>query len=494
LNGAGTVPSVAVPARLSVRDDFENSFWPRTVAVGGWVTLLMVVAGMVYAFGFAAPQHRLPIGAMVMLAGCFGAATLWLVSRERARGSGWMETSMLCWAILTIVAVAIMAALDGGAGSPLALVLLLPTVFASLAYSLRRVMLTAALAELAFLALTFIGSPGTGFCLVFCATLAATAVMAVWQARFHQSWRQQLALSSCTDPLTGLLNRRGLDRAADNAFRDLWHHRRAVTLLIIDLDLFKAYNDTYGHQAGDGLLCWVADRLTEAVGAAGTVARLGGDEFAVLLPSLDGERAEPVVNRVRQALDERAAHCLGRATAPTQGITFDELYRACDSDLYEGKLMRPAEAAADPSPVAFERHRRQPPFSPGAILAGITEAFFVLDEEWCFAYINKPAAQMLDHAPHELLGHSIWDALPETTESKFEEVYRGVVESGSSERFTAYYGPLDTTFSVKASPVPGGISVYFHDVGAEDNAGNPEEGEHRGHAGISSSARAQFAS
>jgi diguanylate cyclase (GGDEF)-like protein len=308
-----------------LHEESENGFWLRTGAVGGWVTLLMVMAGAIYTLAFAAPEHRLAIGALVALAGCFGAAALWVVSWERVSAAGWMETLLLCWSLLTIGTVAVMAALDGGTASPLALVLLLPTVFASLAYSLRRVIVTAALAEVAFLALT----------------LAATAVMAVWQARFHQAWRRQLALSSCTDPLTGLLNRRGLCRASDLAFGDLRRHQRAVTLLIIDLDLFKAYNDTHGHQAGDELLCWVAAQLTKAVRDGDTVARLGGDEFAVLLPGLDRAGAEPVVNGIRQALNERATYCLGRATAPKEGLTFDELYRAGDVDLYQGKLLRP---------------------------------------------------------------------------------------------------------------------------------------------------------
>ena len=481
---------MAVPAHLSVHDESENGFWLRTGAVGGWVTLSMVVAGTIYTLAFAAPEHRLGIGATVALTGCLGATALWVISWDRMSTSGRVEAVLLCWSLLTIGAVTGMAALDGGAVSPLALVLLLPTVFSSLAYSLGRVMLIAAVAELAFLALIFVGSPGAGFCLVFCASLAATAAMSVWQARFHQAWRRRLALSSCTDPLTGLLNRRGLDRASDAAFEDLWRRRQAVTLLIIDLDLFKAYNDTHGHQAGDGLLCWVAERLKESVGPGDAVARLGGDEFAVLLPGLSRDQAEPVVNRIHRALEGRAAHCLGRATAPKQGLTFDELYRACDSDLYQCKLLRLAEPADDSPQAIFEHRRHQQPFSADAILAGITEAFFVLDEGWCFAYVNEAASDLLGHAPHKLLGHSIWDVFPDAVGSKFEEAYRRVAESGGSERFIAHYPPLGITFSVKASAVPGGVSVYFHDVGGDGE----REDERWEYAGSSAFDKSKLAS
>ena len=88
-----------------------------------------------------------------------------------------------------------------------------------------------------------------------------------------------------------MLNRRGFDSASHAAFSGLARQNRPVTLMIIDLDLFKAYNDLHGHQAGDELLRWVAERLSEAVRPTDAVARLGGDEFAVLLP--DTKRPKP---------------------------------------------------------------------------------------------------------------------------------------------------------------------------------------------------------
>jgi diguanylate cyclase (GGDEF)-like protein/PAS domain S-box-containing protein len=434
-------------------DDSEARFWLSTVAVGGWVTILMVVAGMTYAIAFAAGEHRLGIVVLVALTGGLGALALWVVPWRRLIDSSWMEALLLWWSTLTIATVTLMAALDGGAGSPVALTLLLPVVFASLAYSLFRVVLIAALAEIAFMALTVVGSPGAGYTLIFCSVVAGTALMAVRQAGFHAAWREQLARSSRTDALTGLLNRRGLAQASDAAFSDLSRHRRTVTLLIIDLDLFKTYNDTHGHLAGDELLRWTAAQLTDAVRPSDAVARLGGDEFAVLLPDADRDTVESVLTRIREALEPRVDHCVGWAGAPEDGVTFDELYRVGDANLYQRKVMR----------------RR--PFSADAILAGITEAFFVLDKSWRFAYVNQAAAQMVGHAPHELLGHRIWDIFPEAVGSKFDRVYHQVATTGRPERFTEFHAPLETTFSVVASPLPGGISVYFHDVSEEGEAG-----------------------
>jgi diguanylate cyclase (GGDEF)-like protein len=167
--------------------------------------------------------------------------------------------------------------------------------------------------------------------------------MALWQGKNHDGWRRELARSSTTDPLTHLLNRRGFAMASERAFAALTRHGRPVTLVVIDLDYLKAYNDRHGHQAGDELLCWVGGRLTSAVRGGDAVARLGGDEFAVLLPETTPADAEPVIARLSETIGERAPHCLGVATAPGEGSSFDALYRNADAQLYERKLLRPQQ-------------------------------------------------------------------------------------------------------------------------------------------------------
>jgi diguanylate cyclase (GGDEF)-like protein len=320
-------------------EDSETRFWLRTVAVGGWVTLLMCAAGIFYVLSFAEARHRPGLLALVALTSVLGAVVLWVVPWRRVIASPWREAALFTWAALTIGAIAALAVLDGGANSPIALALVLPAVFSSLALSLRRVALIGILAELTFLGLALISSPGAGDVLVFCAVLAGTTAMAVGQAGLHEEWRSQLARSSRTDPLTGLLNRRGL-AAATSGFEKLMHGERQVTLLLLDLDLFKAYNDTHGHQAGDELLCWVAAQLGALARPSDVVARLGGDEFALLLPDTDRASADQVISELRNSLASRIPCCLGRATAPEDGISFDELYRICDTALYRRKLLR----------------------------------------------------------------------------------------------------------------------------------------------------------
>jgi len=103
----------------------------------------------------------------------------------------------------------------------------------------------------------------------------------------------ELESLSVTDELTGAMNRRGFDMQLRKAMAQSKRLRqdrvesRGGVVLMIDLDRFKAVNDTYGHAAGDELLRLVAGVLTRDVRESDTVSRLGGDEFAVLMPDLD---------------------------------------------------------------------------------------------------------------------------------------------------------------------------------------------------------------
>jgi diguanylate cyclase (GGDEF)-like protein len=321
-------------------EDFETRYWLRTAAAGSWVTLLMSVAGFGYAILFASRSHRLGLVLMTTLVALSGLLAQLVIPWRRIVASRWRERAFLLWGVLSVGMVWVLTLLDGGGESPLELALFLPVVFASLSFPLRNLVALAILAEFAFLTLALGGGFEGGYILVFCAALAGTATLALWQAKIHDGWRRELARSSTTDPLTHLLNRRGFAMASERAFAALYRKGRPVTIAVIDLDYLKAYNDANGHHAGDDLLCWVGDRLSESVRAGDAVARLGGDEFAVLLPDTSAAAAEPVVARLSDALAERAPHCLGMASAPGEGMSFDALYRSADAALYERKLLR----------------------------------------------------------------------------------------------------------------------------------------------------------
>ncbi|MFT3965928.1 MAG: EAL domain-containing protein [Sphingobium sp.] len=149
------------------------------------------------------------------------------------------------------------------------------------------------------------------------------------------------------DALTGLANRVQMQATLEQALAGQTGRQGDCALFLLDLDRFKAVNDTMGHPAGDALLRQVAQRLTRTVGEAGTVGRLGGDEFQVVLPGLidrsDLARlAEKIIHNVLQPYAIDGAQVVigvsvGIAIAPFDGCDRDTLTRNADLALYGAK-------------------------------------------------------------------------------------------------------------------------------------------------------------
>ncbi len=109
----------------------------------------------------------------------------------------------------------------------------------------------------------------------------------------------ELRRLSTIDPLTGIANRRAFEEALDNEWRRMMRHQTALSLLMIDVDYFKRFNDRYGHVAGDRCLRAVAQALSQRTRRAGELAaRYGGEEFAVLLPHVDIADAEKLAELI----------------------------------------------------------------------------------------------------------------------------------------------------------------------------------------------------
>lgn len=169
------------------------------------------------------------------------------------------------------------------------------------------------------------------------------------------------------DPLTGLPNRHQLFDRLAFAFDGLPGTRFAV--IACDLDKFKPVNDTHGHEAGDTVLCVIAERLQEVIGTHGLPARIGGDEFILLVtgyPSTDALRvmAERLLRstalpiRIAGGENVRIGISLGIAEAPACGTSHTRLIRAADAALYQAKAsgrntfrFAPTEFSADSAPI-----------------------------------------------------------------------------------------------------------------------------------------------
>jgi diguanylate cyclase (GGDEF)-like protein/PAS domain S-box-containing protein len=183
----------------------------------------------------------------------------------------------------------------------------------------------------------------------------------------HQLHQANMLLQEQTirDPLTGLHNRRYLDEALSRELQRAERHNQSISIIMIDVDHFKRFNDTYGHDAGDMLLQAVSTFLQHNTRGEDTVCRYGGEEFTLVLPGTSHEdarqRAEElragiqalVVTHQGQTLDGITAS-LGIAIFPTHGITADAKFRAADQALYQAKYSgRNQVAMADTTPVCL---------------------------------------------------------------------------------------------------------------------------------------------
>ena len=162
-----------------------------------------------------------------------------------------------------------------------------------------------------------------------------------------RSLHQQLEYQAVTDPLTGLLNRRGFYQTAESALVRNERADRAQALLYLDLDGFKRINDQHGHDAGDRVLRWVGEQLKECLRPYDVIARMGGDEFTALLDDLEypeqaAKVAEKLIERIGMCqhvdgLEIALGVSIGIATYPESGSNLDGLMRAADIAMYAAK-------------------------------------------------------------------------------------------------------------------------------------------------------------
>ena len=131
----------------------------------------------------------------------------------------------------------------------------------------------------------------------------------------RKQFEEQMAALAMTDGLTGVLNRRAFDDALSREWEHTVRTTGQMSLLLLDIDHFKDFNDTYGHQAGDDCLRVVAAAIRNTLWRPNDIlARYGGEEFAVILPDVDASGAVEVAERIRQAItDMKIPHLKSQA-------------------------------------------------------------------------------------------------------------------------------------------------------------------------------------
>lgn len=184
-----------------------------------------------------------------------------------------------------------------------------------------------------------------------------------------QRYQNDLSRLARTDPLTQLSNRLALNDYLAALHAQSRRYERSYSLIMGDVDTFKAYNDAYGHQAGDEVLRTVAGALTGAVRASDTVYRFGGEEFLIVLPEQTLTNAGVVAERARAAVEDLALeHRAGTphgivtlslgvaAFDPGDDLTPEDVVRQADQALYEAKAGgRNRVVPAGSKPIAGER-------------------------------------------------------------------------------------------------------------------------------------------
>lgn len=164
-------------------------------------------------------------------------------------------------------------------------------------------------------------------------------------------YRDMLKNASLVDGLTGIANRRRFDETIQTEWKRAFRQGEPLSLLMLDIDFFKRYNDTYGHQAGDECLRQIATTLVKSMKRPGDLAaRYGGEEFACVLPGVSPEGTLKIANRIHEAVKRLAiphedspvnvvvTASVGVTTMiPAEDQGWDRLMERADKALYQAK-------------------------------------------------------------------------------------------------------------------------------------------------------------
>ena len=343
-----------------------EAFWVSHIRASTVLYLLCNMAVWVYLALTPDRPHRVLIFGVAV----FGLSLALVFDRFRysiARSSRHLRV-LYIWSSLTYGFVSLISYLDGGASSPLCLLMFIALSYISLAYPPRAVLAFSAFAVVVYLGLAAVASSGPATVQLSASMIGLCGVLGAFAAA--NQWRQRSALAdlatrlerqAATDQLTGCLNRRTLhDRLAGTLDRAV-RLGEPVSLLFVDIDHFKAINDTYGHLAGDEVLATIGEVLVGTPWTAGAAAgRIGGDEFAVILPGADAAAAHDIGRRIHAMVSARTLSIpvvvtvsVGIGSFPAPAATLDALFDEADRSLYSVKWSgRDGVAAVNPSEPA----------------------------------------------------------------------------------------------------------------------------------------------
>ncbi|ROP34303.1 GGDEF domain-containing protein [Couchioplanes caeruleus] len=298
-----------------------------------------------YLAGTWSAEHRpamaVVVAVLLAVSGLTAAAAR-LIARSRLR-----LVVQLTTLVATMEAYAALAWLDGGVFSTMGALLPFTVMLFAVTMPPRAFVVTGAFSAVAYWVVVLTGGPAPqGYAAIYTIGIACVSGACLHYAGAMASLKRRLAEQSRIDPLTQCLNRRGFDERLAGELAEAERAGDPAVLLLIDLDSFKAINDTYGHRAGDDLLAFTGRTLIEQLRAHDAVGRVGGDEFAAVLSGIDAQGAEIVVSRLYAALDGAASASIGYACYPAEASTGEELKHLADERVYQDKARRHRQVPA----------------------------------------------------------------------------------------------------------------------------------------------------
>ena len=206
-------------------------------------------------------------------------------------------------------------------------------------------------------AIALLSIPGGGNIDRWCDVMASVTIAAVVVRALavrNERLVEQLTTEARIDPLTELLNRRGLAERFDHEIARATRDGTSLAVVAIDIDHFKRINDTHGHEAGDRALTWIAHRLSEQTRGADITARIGGEEFLIVLPGAGLESAFEFAERLRAGIAEHAPFSLTISAGVAAGAapSVAALTGAADQALFAAKRAGRNRTRAAPDPQA----------------------------------------------------------------------------------------------------------------------------------------------
>jgi diguanylate cyclase (GGDEF)-like protein len=346
------------PAPAQTTSNTLEDFWRSYVSIGVLTFGLGAISVVLYALAEPGSHRR-----MIVVLGCVSFAVSigpfrWLgLSLVSTR---WSSLFFTAWAGFTFVFIAMGSVLDGGINSPISYFLIMPLLFAGLAYSAGMVsILTVVGIETTLTVALLTPHPQWSAAAFLCLAMFIAGVITACASYNRERLLKHLLDEATLDALTGCLSRGAFSERLTHEARRARRFRSPFSVIVADVDNLKTLNDSGGHHSGDFAIQSLAAALRVAARESDIIGRLGGDEFAMLLPKTDELAALVVAARLNELL---------RATAGTSSVTAsigvstwlgsedrpEELLRRADEALYAAKragrdryaLWQPAMASA----------------------------------------------------------------------------------------------------------------------------------------------------